>query len=367
MNAATNPMTPAANPVRRHRNGQQPQQQATQTASVRHVLVHLITPLLMCVGMGLAYMSAFMVPHPHHVKVAVIGEGPRVTAVAQAIQSKAGDALQVSTLPTTDAAVARLHSRDLVGAFVPDSAKPQLFIAEGDSDSSATVATKVFTTVAAVEDKPLTLTDVAPTTADDPANSGPFFLMIAVSIGSYSAVAAIGAGAAGWSLKRKTLLALGTATVVSVIGAALAGPVFHLAHHSLAGVWGLAWLYSASILLIGVGLHPFLKRWTTLVMMVLFVMLNFTSSGGLFQPALQNGFFGGLHAFWNGAGLVEGVRSLLYFGGTGVARHAWTLVGWVGAGALTVGTAALAERRNRVSEDETEAEAEQELEELVAV
>ncbi|WP_194926915.1 hypothetical protein [Catenulispora pinisilvae] len=356
MNPATNPAT---NPVR--------QQPNAQAASVRHVLVHLITPLLMCIGMGLAYMSAFMVPHPHHVKVAVIGQGPQVAAVAQAIQSKAGDTLTVSTLPSTDAAVSRLHSRDLVGAFVPDPAKPQLYIAEGNSDSSATVAAKVFTTVAALENKPLAVTDVAPTTADDPTNSGPFFLMIAVSIGSYSAVAAIGAGATGWSLKRKTALALGTATAVSLIGAALAGPVFHLAHHSLAGVWALAWLYSAAILLIGVGLHPFLKRWTTLVMMVLFVMLNFTSSGGLFQPELQDGFFGGLHAFWNGAGLVEGVRSLLYFGGTGLARHAWTLLGWVGVGALTVGAAALAERRNRVSESETEAEAEAELEELVAV
>nr|WP_194916365.1 hypothetical protein [Catenulispora rubra] len=181
---------------------------------------------------------------------------------------------------------AGLHER--VHGPVPDPATPQLFIAEGDSDSSATVATKVFTTVAAVEDKPLTLTDVAPTTADDPADSGPFFLMIAVSIGSYGAVAAIGADAAGWSLKRKTVLALGTATAVSAIGAALAGPVFHLAHHSLAGVWGLTWLYSASILLIGMGLHPFLKRWTTLVMMVLFVMLNFTSSGGLFQRSWKS-------------------------------------------------------------------------------
>lgn len=114
------------------------------------------------------------------------------------------------------------------------------------------------------------------------------------------------------------------------------------------------------------GLHPFLKKWTTLVMMVLFVMLNFTSSGGLFQPALQNGFFGGLHGFWNGAGLVEGVRSLLYFGGDGVARHAWTLVAWVAVGAATVGAAALAERRNRVPAAETPAEADEELEELVA-
>jgi uncharacterized phage infection (PIP) family protein YhgE len=132
--------------------------------------------------------------------------------------------------------------------------------------------------------------------------------------------------------------------VVSGIGALLAGPVFHLAHHDLAGVWGMAWLYSAGILFIGVGLHTFLKRWTTLTMMVLFVMLNFTSSGGLFRPELQNGFFGTLHAFWNGAGFVEGVRSLLYFGGDGLSRNVWTLLVWLLLGLAVTGVAALYER-----------------------
>jgi hypothetical protein len=120
--------------------------------------------------------------------------------------------------------------------------------------------------------------------------------------------------------------------------------VFHLAHHDLAGVWGMAWLYSAGILFIGVGLHTFLKRWTTLTMMVLFVMLNFTSSGGLFRPELQNGFFGTLHAFWNGAGFVEGVRSLLYFGDDGLPRTVWTLAAWLLAGLVVTGIAALYER-----------------------
>jgi hypothetical protein len=76
------------------------------------------------------------------------------------------------------------------------------------------------------------------------------------------------------------------------IGALLAGPAFHVARHGLAALWGMAWLYSAGILFVGVGLHTFLKWWTTLTMMVLFVMLNFTSSGGLFRLELQNGFFG---------------------------------------------------------------------------
>jgi hypothetical protein len=165
--------------------------------------------------------------------------------------------------------------------------------------------------------------------------------------------------------------------VVSVIGTVLAGPVFHIADHHLFGLWGMAWLYSAGILAIGIALHTFLKRWTTLGLMVLFVMLNFTSSGGIFQPALQNGFFGALHAFWNGAGFVEGARSLLYFDSAHSAGHLLTLVLWLVAGLLLLAAAAVTERRTapapavappanekQDAEDET---AEEEMGEAVAV
>jgi len=50
-----------------------------RTPALRHVLTHLITPLLMCLGMGLAYMGAFVTPEPHHLPVAVVGSGRRRT------------------------------------------------------------------------------------------------------------------------------------------------------------------------------------------------------------------------------------------------------------------------------------------------
>lgn len=109
----------------------------------------------------------------------------------------------------------------------------------------------------------------------------------------------------------------------------------------------MAWLYSAGILLIGVGLHTFLKRWTTLGVMVLFVMLNFTSSGGIFRPELQPGFFGALHSFWNGAGFVEGVRGHVYFGGHALGGNLLVLALWFVAGVALTGLAGLAEARRR--------------------
>ncbi|PBC65696.1 hypothetical protein BKI49_01980 [Streptomyces sp. Tue6028] len=303
-----------------------------RSPALRHVLTHLVTPLLMCLGMGLAYMGAFVTPEPHHLPVAVVGSGPEAKVFAQTVKDTAGDALDVRTVASRSDAVHLLKSRAITGAYVPSAKSPEVVVATAASDMGAMAVEKVFRPVAAHQGKPLKVTDVAAPVDDDPTGQGLFFLLIAISIGSYASVAALGAAGAGLPMRTRALLAVGVSGVVGVIGAALAGPVFHLAHHDLASVWAMSWLYSAGILFIGVGLHTFLKRWTTLAMMVLFVMLNFTSSGGLFRPELQNGFFGALHAFWNGAGFVEGVRSLLYFDHDGLSGDVGTLVAWLVVG-----------------------------------
>lgn len=351
---------------------------APASGPLRHVLLHLVTPLLMCLGMGLAYMGAFVTPEPHDLPIAVVGSGEQTQALAQTVKDKAGDALDVRTVGSRAQAVDELKSMDISGAYVPDAEHPEVIVATAGSDMSAMAVEKVFTPVAAEQGVPLKVSDVAPTVDDDPTGQGLFFLLVAVSIGSYASVAALGAAGAGMRMRARAGLAVGVSFAVSLIGAALAGPVFHLVHQGLWGVWAMAWLYSAGILLIGVGLHTFLKRWTTLTMMVLFVMLNFTSSGGLFRPELQNGFFGSLHAFWNGAGFVEGIRSHLYFGGHGLGGHVWTLAGWLLVGLAVTCVAALWERRGALSRPsptspspesrkESQERSEEEMEESVAV
>ncbi|MFJ3307008.1 hypothetical protein ACIPSA_28615 [Streptomyces sp. NPDC086549] len=351
-----------------------------RSPALRHVLTHLITPLLMCLGMGLAYMGAFVTPEPNHLPVAVVGSGPRAKVLAQTVKDSAGSRLDVRTVTTRAEAVHLLKSRDVTGAYVPSRKAPELLVASAASDTGATAVEKAFTPVADQAGVPLKVTDVAEPVADDPTGQGLFFLLIALSIGSYASVAALGAAGSTLPMRVRALLALGVSAVVGGIGVLLAGPVFHLAHHDLARLWGMAWLYSAGILFIGVGLHTFLKRWTTLTMMVLFVMLNFTSSGGLFRPELQNGFFGTLHAFWNGAGFVEGIRSLLYFGGDGLGRNVGTLAAWLLVGLAVTGIAAVYERGRAsgpavvvpepvtVAQEVAEAEAaEAEVEETVGV
>ncbi|MEU3713078.1 ABC transporter permease [Streptomyces catenulae] len=334
-------------------------------AGLRHVLTHLITPLLMCIGMGLAYLGAFANPAPHDLPVAVVGSGPSAQLLAQSINDKAAGELQVRTVAHRADAMADLRHQDIFGAYVPNGGAahggrhqaPELLVATAGSDTSATVVQKIFTPLAAAQGQPLKVTDIAPTAQDDPTGQGIFFLLVAISIGSYASVAVIGGAGAVLPMRLRAALVAGTSFVVSILGVLFAGPVFHLVDHGLWGLWGMAWLYSAGILLIGVGLHTFLKRWTTLGVMALFVMLNFTSSGGIFRPEMQNGFFAALHSFWNGAGFVEGTRSHVYFDGYGLAGHVWTLIAWLLVGAVMITVAGLAERRRTAAEQEAAARA----------
>lgn len=342
--------------------------------ALRHVLGHLLTPLLMCVGMGLAYLGAFHAPEPHHLRVDVVGSGPTAQVLAQTLQDEGAGALDVRTVTDQDSAVTALRERTSFGAYVP-GARPELLVARASSDTSAMAVEKVFTKVAAAQDAPLKVTDVAPVSGGDPTGQGVFFLLVALSIGSYASVAVIGGAGAALPMRIRALLAAGTSLAVSLVGVLFAGPVFHLVDHGLGGLWAMAWLYSAGILFIGVGLHTFLKRWTTLGVMVLFVMLNFTSSGGIYRPELQPGFFASLHAFWNGAGFVEGVRAHVYFGGHALGGHVLVLALWLLAGLALTAVAGVTETRRRArtaaapsAADRTVTEeTEEEMEEAVGV
>ncbi|GGV29172.1 membrane protein [Kitasatospora herbaricolor] len=340
--------------------------------SLKHLAVHLLTPLLMCLGMALAYQGAFHQPVPHRLAVAVVGTTPQAGGLAGAVQAKAGPALDVRTLATRDDAERQLRDRELTGAFVPDPRSPELIVAKAGSDTSAMAAEAVFRAVATQQGVPLTVTDIAPTAEGDPTGQGLFFLLVALSIGSYGSVAVIGAAGAGLGMRVRALVGLVTSLVVGVIGIVTAGPVFHVVDHDLAAVWAMGWLYSAGIVAIGTGLHTFLKRWTTLALMVLFVMLNFTTSGGIYRPELQNGFFGALHSFWNGAGFLEGARDVLYFGGgAGLGGRLAALALWLLAGLALLAAAGWYERRGRAA-DATDrvpspAVAEEEMGEAVGV
>ena len=130
------------------------------------------------------------------------------------------------------------------------------------------------------------------------------------------------------------------------LGTIVAGPVYGIITQNHLAIWALAWLYVAGITLVGLGLHPVFKRWTTPLLTMLFVMLNFTSSGGVFAPALQPALFAGLHSFWLGAAWLHSAQTLQYFWGQNIGPDAITMGAWsaVAVGLLLLVRAAVRRR-----------------------
>jgi hypothetical protein len=317
---------------------------------LRHVLGHLVVPVLLAAGMALAYLGAFHQPEPHQVRLDVVGSGPQVAVLASTLQDQLGDRAAVRTVATAAEARDALASRQVTAAYLPDPARPVLMLASAASDTSAVTAEKMLAPVALAQGLPLQVQDVAPPAGTDPTGQGIFFYLVALSVGAYSSAIAIGAAGARLPMRVRVLVGVGTAAVISAIATAVAGPLYGALPSHAAQIGLLAWLYTSAVVLVGVGLHPFLGRWTTGTMVGLFVMLNFTSSGGIFAPDEQPGFFAALHSFWIGRGLVEAGRDLEYFPGVGIGGHVAVLVGWlVAALVLTAVAAAVGHRRERAA------------------
>jgi hypothetical protein len=325
--------------------------------------------VLLGTGMALAYLGAFHQPEPHAVRIDVVGQDPQVAVLAQSVQDQLGDRVAVRTVATVDDARTALTDREIAGAYVPDPAHPSLLLAGAASDTTAITVERMLAPVALAQGLPLDVQDVAPSGDTDPTGQGMFFTLVALSVGSYSAAIAIGAAGGRLSMRVRALLAIGAGGVIALICTVIAGPVYGALPSSAGTIGLLAWVYTSAIVLIGVALHSFLGRWTTLSLVTLFVMLNFTSAGGVFAPALQPGFFAALHSFWIGSGLLEAGRNLMYFPALGIARHVLVLVLWLAAGLALTAVSATVERRRaaRVPAPVVlEPAVEEELEETVA-
>jgi hypothetical protein len=336
--------------------------------SLRNVAIGLLSPMLMCLGVAVAYNAAFHQPQPNHLKVAVVGTTAQAQALAHAVSARAGNAFDVSTVPSVGAAERQIRMRELVGAFVPDARHPDLMIATADSLTAAFAAEDVFDGVTAAQGVPLTVTNIVQPASGDTNGDALFFLLIAMTIGCYTSIAVIGTAGAALGMPVRMLVGLATSLVISVIGIVTAGPAFGVVSHDYVPVWAMSWLYCAGIVAIGIGLHTFLKRWTVMAMCMLFVVINFPSAGGVYGPDMQNRFFGALHSFWDGAQFLEGARDLLYFPAVGVAGHLVTLALWLAAGLVLIAVAAWREQRKpAVVLVGTDLEAEQEIEEAGAI
>lgn len=309
-----------------------PSNDTTTPAALKHLVLALVIPLFLGAGIALSYLGAFQKPTPHHVRVEVVASSSRsVQPLASALEARLGSQFDVE-IASPSRAAADVAAARVTAAYQPGAA-PRLLVNTAASPTKEQAALQLFTTVAArTAHTPLAVRDYGPQPENDTLGQNLFFLLVALTIGGYTGAVAI--GAAGDRLPARTRAGIGVALAgVIALGAVLiAGPLYGAIHGRLLGIVGIAWIYVTGVVLVGVGLHSFLGRYTTPALVGLFVMLNFTTSGGIFDPALQAPFFRALSHVWNGNGFITATRGLLYRSGagtdTGIVRLAlWTLAG----------------------------------------
>ncbi|NYJ74342.1 hypothetical protein [Allobranchiibius huperziae] len=348
-----------------------------QVVPMKTVLSHVLVPIVMGLVMAAAYLGGFHKPAPHNVPLAVVGTTQQAQPIADALQHAVGDAATVRVVPNTAEATREIQQLDLSGAYVPGAHQAVLLTGSAASDSTKTVVTQVFSPVALKQGVPLSVKDVAPVTAGDPIGQNGFFFLVALTVGAYATSIAIGAAAASRRFRDRVGLAAGAAVVLSTAELAVAHFGYDMFGGHVPAVWGLSILYTAAVMFVGVGLHPLVGRFSTLLYSAVFVALNFTSSGGVFSPVLQPAFFGWLHHFWIGAGFVETLRRMFYFPAVGLGGPLAILFGWLVLGIACLGLGyAVEQRRARRTATGTHVDrstgrldsaTEEELEEDVAV
>lgn len=319
----------------------------------RNLGLTMLIPFFLATVMGLAYLGAFHQPEPHHLPVAVVGDSSQTLVFAQTLKNDTGEALDVRTIADADTARQLVADREIYAAYAPGQDSATLFVSSAASETTANIAQKVFLPIAYEAHLPLQVEDVVPAGEHDNTGQGLFFLLVALSIGGYASAIPISGHMGRFRLAGRFGLAAGAGAVVAAIGMVIAGPIYHIIEANIWGSWLLSWLYVSAIVLLGMGLHPLLRHWTTPVLTLLFVALNFTSSGGIFVPEVQPGLFAGLGAFWNGQAWLHAVQTLAYFAGQSIGMDILRLALWLVPGALLVVLTHLwSVRRTRLADED---------------
>ena len=333
-------------------------------AAWRKLGLTMLIPFFLVTVMGLAYLGAFHQPEPHNVQVAVVGNTASAQAFAQTLEEKSGEALDVRTVPDEAAARALITSREITAAYAPSATAATLLLSSAASETTANITQKIFMPVAFEQHLPFQIVDVVPVGSHDTTGQGLFFMLVALSIGGYASSVPLAGFMGRIRLRTRFGLAALAAAVVATLGVVIAGPIYGVLQNNVAGTWLLSWVYVLAIVMLGLGLHPVLRHWTTATLTLFFVALNFTSSGGIFAPEMQPGLFGALNTFWNGAAWYQGAQTLAYFPDLSMTVPILKLVLWLVPGiVLMVLTHMWSVRNTRIADENTRI---REIEEAVA-
>jgi hypothetical protein len=233
-------------------------------------------------------------------------------------------------------ALSQIDDRTVYGAF--DLAANRLFVASAANRATAIALERTFQLTAAARSAPaVRVTDVKPLPPSDPNGTAGFYAVIAWVFGGYIGATLIGLiGSPRDSSRRRAAERIGALALYSIVGGIVSvvvlrvsfdAPAGHLA--ALCGVAALTIFASGAAT---AGIQAAAGPAGTALVILLFVILGNSASGGPFARPLLPGFWRTIGGVLPPGASVDLARSTLFFDGERIAGPIAVLVVWAVAG-----------------------------------
>ncbi|QAY64340.1 DUF3533 domain-containing protein [Xylanimonas allomyrinae] len=278
-------------------------------------------------------------PTLHDMPVAVVGPTAEIAAqTAEGLQGSLGDVVDPRVIDSVELADTAIEDQEIVAAFVLPGAEGEpatLRTASGAGAAQQKASATIFGQIAAAQGLTLTQVDVAPLTTHDVQGTNTMYIAMSWVMAGFLICTVLRGGApqlrtithqlpllAGWAVGMSVALWFLFSVVIGAVDANAAG---------LIGCGALAILavsLATSVLTRTVGMAA-----VPLVVVVM-MLVGVPASGGGLSLYMVPGVFQSLHHVLPLPAAVDVVRSLSYFGGTGVGSGLLTLTAWAAAGLI---------------------------------
>ncbi len=292
------------------------------------VAVVLFPALVLMLAFAFFYVGAFHEPTPHNVPLAVVGPP---TAAAQ-LNRLPGEPLDASQASSRADALSQINDRKVYGAY--DAGTNRLFVASAANRATAVALEQVFDRVAAAQNRPaVRVTDVKPLPLSDPNGTAAFYAVIAWVFGGYIGATLIGLiGNARSTSRRRAAARVGALAGFAVVAAILSVVMLRVCFDTFSGhVVAMCAIGALTIFAGGAataGIQAAAGPAGTGLVILVFVILGNSASGGPFARPLLPGLWRTIGGLLPPGAAVDLARSALFFGGARIAGPILVLAVW---------------------------------------
>jgi hypothetical protein len=294
------------------------------------LLQPVVAALITAMVFAGVYLAAFHAPTPHSMPVGVVGRGPAVASLKQALTSRAHGEFAVTSYRDQVAASHAVTDRRIYGAYVTGSGAPRLLYAGANGSAVTATLTNAFGALARGSGQSVVGIDLVPLARGDGRGLSTFYVVFGVVLGGFLLGQTLPA------LKRRPRIPLVIAATVTfglVAGVGVAvlggGSGFGAVPASFVGVATLGGLLACSVAVAATVFVRFFGPAGQLVAAVLLVTLGGASSGAVLPSTYLPGWLHPLASILPPGLAVRALQGISYFHNDGLASGVIILSAWI--------------------------------------